>query len=281
MNQIPTHKSADTFDGEMIRLKHISIENHSQEIDYAHRDDYYMFIFVESGGAKMLIDFEEQTINEGSVYYILPEQVHMLTYHTDSASAWMLAIDSSLLASEHKNIFENSTPFENDVRLSDYEIHELKQIISILDYRINNRTKDSTRGTIHSIVSVLINIISEVYEETSYIKPSNRSAGITSQFKSLLSDNYRTMKRPSEYAYTLNISPTYLNEVVKNTTGITVSESIRNEIIIRAKRLLFHTTMNIKDIALELGYEDWAYFSRLFSKSTHMSPTEFRDNYRK
>lgn len=281
MNQIPTHKSADMLDGEMVRLKHISIENHNQDINYAHRDDYYMFIFVENGGAKMLIDFEKQTINEGSVYYILPEQIHMLTYHTDDASGWMLAIDSSLITSKYKNIFENSTPFENNVRLSDYEIHELKQIISILDYRINNRTKGSSRSTIHSIVSVLINIISEVYEETSYIKQSNRSTSITSQFKSLLSDNYRTLKRPSEYANALNISPTYLNEVVKNTTGITVSESIRNEIIIRAKRLLFHTSMNVKDIALELGYEDWAYFSRLFSKSTHMSPTEFRDNYRK
>ena len=88
------------------------------------------------------------------------------------------------------------------------------------------------------------------------------------------------MKSPSEYANALNMSSAYLNEVVKDATGITVSEYIRNEIIIRAKRLLYYTNMSIKDIAIDLGYEDWAYFSRIFSKATNMPPTEFRAKYR-
>ncbi|MFV0310334.1 MAG: helix-turn-helix domain-containing protein [Dysgonomonas sp.] len=77
----------------------------------------------------------------------------------------------------------------------------------------------------------------------------------------------------------MNICPIYLNQAVKAITGLTVSECIRNEIVIQAKRLLFHTNMSIKEIALELGYEDWAYFTRMFSKASSLSPTQFRAKY--
>lgn len=281
MKEIPKHRLADKLDGEIAMLKRISIDKHSHEMNYAHRDDYFMFIFVEKGEAKVLIDFEEYSIYENSVYYILPEQVHLLTHHSDDASAWMLIIDSSLVKEEYKEVFERKSPFESQIVLKEEIVNELKQIIYIFNRRLSIDKQPISQLILYNMLSAYIGIIAEVHKDYSPTQLNRRIEIITSKFKSLLSDNYRTMKRPSEYADALNISPTYLNEVVKNTTGITVSESIRNEIIIRAKRLLFYTTMNIKDIAFELGYEDWAYFSRIFSKSTNMSPTEFRDKYRK
>lgn len=70
----------------------------------------------------------------------------------------------------------------------------------------------------------------------------------------------------------LHISPVYLNEVVKNVTGESVGRYIRNEIVLRAKRMLVYTTHNIGEIACELGFDDYAYFTRLFTKQTGMNP---------
>jgi len=89
------------------------------------------------------------------------------------------------------------------------------------------------------------------------------------------------MKSPSQYASKLNISPVYLNEAVKKTTGQTVSDYIQREIMTHAKRLLFYTNLSIKEIALELGYEDWAYFTRLFTKTSAISPRQFRKKHLK
>lgn len=89
------------------------------------------------------------------------------------------------------------------------------------------------------------------------------------------------MKLPSQYAAELNISPVYLYEVIKLTTGQSVGDYIRNEIVIQAKRLLFYTNMSVKEIALDLGYEDWAYFTRMFTKTSQCSPTQFRKKYLK
>jgi YesN/AraC family two-component response regulator len=79
----------------------------------------------------------------------------------------------------------------------------------------------------------------------------------------------------------LNISPVYLNEAVRKTTGMNVRQCIQNEIITQAKRLLFYTRMSVKEIAIELGYEDYAYFTRLFTKVSALSPVQFRKKYLK
>ena len=57
---------------------------------------------------------------------------------------------------------------------------------------------------------------------------------------------------------------------------MTPTEWVNVTIILEAKRLLRSTTSTVKEIAHELGFEDHAYFSRLFRKSTNMTPLEFR-----
>lgn len=76
----------------------------------------------------------------------------------------------------------------------------------------------------------------------------------------------------------LNISEVYLNEAVKESTGISVGSYIRDLVIVQAKRKLAYTTMSAKEIAYALGYDDYPYFSKLFKKSTGKSLAEFRRN---
>ena len=58
--------------------------------------------------------------------------------------------------------------------------------------------------------------------------------------------------------------------------GMSATSFIKNETILRAKRLLAHTDLTVKEIADSLGIDDHAYFSRLFAQTTGISPTAFR-----
>ena len=281
MEKIPIHRISEQFDGDIAKLKHISGEIHTPAVGYAHRDDYYIFFFMEKGNAKLLIDFEEYDVNENTVYYILPEQVHLLTGHSTDASAWALLVDSSLVKDGYKEIFDRSSLFKSEMEPDKTTISDLLSCISILNRRLNVEKQPTGQGILHDLLSSYIGMIAEIYQKGCPIQINKRTSIITFQFKSLLSANYQSLKSPSQYAARLNISPVYLNEAVKTTTGLTASECIRNEIIVQAKRLLFHTNMSIKEIALELGYEDWTYFTRMFSKATLLSPTQFRAKYLK
>ena len=85
------------------------------------------------------------------------------------------------------------------------------------------------------------------------------------------------MKSPSEYADKLNLSTAYLNECVKNTTGYSVSYHIQQRVILEAKRLLYYSDKSVKEIAAELGYDDYPYFSRLFTKIAGITALAFRN----
>jgi AraC-like DNA-binding protein len=51
-------------------------------------------------------------------------------------------------------------------------------------------------------------------------------------------------------------------------------------VVLEAKRLLYYTDMDVKEIAFSLGYEDHTYFSRLFSKVAGIPPGAFRRKFR-
>lgn len=102
----------------------------------------------------------------------------------------------------------------------------------------------------------------------------------TITFRSLLKQHVEYSHSPSYYARMMNISLMYLNEAVKGMTGFSVSQNIQYEIVTRAKRSLIYTSKSVKKIAQELGFEDYAYFTRLFSKTAGISPTDFRKNHK-
>lgn len=99
---------------------------------------------------------------------------------------------------------------------------------------------------------------------------------IALSFLHLLAEHITISRSPSYYASLLNISPGYLNEIVKEVTGMSVTLYIRNELILQAKRLLVHTGLSIKEISNMLGIDDYAYFSRIFMQTTGISPSAFR-----
>lgn len=108
---------------------------------------------------------------------------------------------------------------------------------------------------------------------------SGRAVDLALAFRELLDRERLLPGGPARYAAELHVSPGYLNEAVRSVAGESVGSCIRNEQILRARRLLIHTSLDIREIAFELGFEDAAYFSRLFTKRTGTSPSAFRRQY--
>ena len=66
----------------------------------------------------------------------------------------------------------------------------------------------------------------------------------------------------------------------KNKTGLSIVEYITQERLNTAKRILKKTDLPVKAVSSMVGYEDYAYFTRVFKKETGESPTTYRSNRR-
>jgi AraC family transcriptional regulator, transcriptional activator of pobA len=98
------------------------------------------------------------------------------------------------------------------------------------------------------------------------------------KFNLLVEANYRSEHSVSFYAQQLCKSPKTLSNLFAIYNNKTPSQVIQERILIEAKRLLSYTEKSVKQITYELGFEDPAYFSNFFKKTTSLSPLEFRNS---
>lgn len=77
------------------------------------------------------------------------------------------------------------------------------------------------------------------------------------------------------FAQTLNLSPSYLSDLIKSYTGKTTLAHIHDRLIEEAK-LLLTQDYSVSQVAYDLGFEYPQYFSRFFKNKTSHSPSDFR-----
>ena len=249
----------------------------------AHRDDHYIFIFQESGSSGIMVDFTTYRSQKNMLFFVLPGQVHSYLGASKNASGWFIAVDTTLVPGLFRGLFEDPLLIQKPLQVEEAGRTSLLQCLQLL-YTVFRQGPDLaySRQVAHALLSSFCGLVAGVYKDQlgeGDEKPS-RAITIAGQFRKLLAGNYKSMKSPAEYASSLNLSLSYLNEVVKNGTGFSVSHWIQHEIILEARRLLYHSEYSVKEIAHELGYEDHTYFSRLFKKVVHKTPGEFRRRYR-
>ena len=83
-----------------------------------------------------------------------------------------------------------------------------------------------------------------------------------------------------ETAKFFNISPYYLSRIFKKQTGLNFTKYISILKINISKELLAHTDMQIINIALDLGYREANYFSKVFKNIVGITPSNYREEYR-
>ena len=60
-------------------------------------------------------------------------------------------------------------------------------------------------------------------------------------------------------------------------TGISLSNYIQQAKIEKACEYFKSTTLSVSEVALTVGFQDFAYFSRIFKKHTGCAPKKYRD----
>lgn len=245
-------------------------------ITQSHRDEYHLFFLQEQGTTTIEIDFQQYIINPSSVIFIHQNQVHR-TLSLENATVSIWAISNENLNPRYLDLLEEITPAK-PLTVKKEEFSVITEAVSLcikLSERKNEKLYHSLLiGSCNTLTGL---VMAQYLVQSQPLDNLSRFEIVTKAFKALLERNFVTSKSPTEYAQQLNISSPYLNECVKNTTGHSVSNHIQQRVILEAKRLLYHSDKSVKEIATELGYDDYPYFSRLFSKVTGMTALTFRN----
>jgi AraC family transcriptional activator of pobA len=283
MKDIPVHQLKERVSSGLEIKRFLPGDIHEEmEALGAHRDDHYIFFVIEEGTASLMIDFHQLSFSGSSLYYILPGQVHH-RIRNNVAYGWFIAIDSLLIAPDYRSIFESQLILQQPYLLNSELLRQCQDVLCLLQEKyLEDNPGPFYLQVVHSLLQSFVGIAASCFSEFSTPQlMMSRPVQLAHQFKKLLPDNIRQVKSPSAYASMLHVSETYLNEALKKVTGLSVSYWIQQEIVLEAKRLLYYSQLNVKEIAHSLGYCDHTYFSRLFKKAEGTTPLLFRASYRK
>ncbi|QHV97814.1 AraC family transcriptional regulator [Spirosoma endbachense] len=275
-NDIPVIKLPDGI-GEGIIIAKASFDDSSdfKEVARAHRDGGHSFFLQEKGVTHIEIDFQLYQVEAPAVFYMHPNQVHrVVEFNKATISSWIISNEN--LLPEYLHILEELSPV-NPLPLQTEALAILSQTASLCIQLSERKHEKLYYQLLKESCNLLVALVASQY--LAQAKPAynyTRFDLITKAFKSELERQFTTTKSPASYAERLNISTPYLNECVKTTTGHSVSYHIQQRIVLEAKRLLHHSDKSVKEIAADLGYEDYSYFVRLFSKSAGVTPLTFR-----
>ena len=275
---IPIHylNEDSTFDSEVLHLTPVSVRTKKLGDYDDHIDDCYTMILVTKGCGSADIDFHTVPMSQGQLGIIAPGQIHS-NINIKECELWMLRMSPEMMDDDYRYQLDEYAMTGNPVMLPEETIVllcEALEFLSKLMASMNDR--QPMKSVLFNMLNVVLGIITPRILN-GQAKPPLRSTEITVKFKQMLPKFVRRQKKPSFYANELCISEVYLNEVVKKTTGMTPSGWINVAILLEAKRMIRTTTLTVKEIAHNLGFEDHAYFSRLFKKNTNMTPLEFRN----
>lgn len=278
-----------TMDIPLHRLEESSalgVEIHAHGADFVpaervagiHRDDHYTFGFLESGSVLMMVDFAPVQFRPGSAFMMLPGQVHQLL-DMQQVRGWIVAIDALLVDDLSRAVFDGVNTARSEWPLREDQVERFRDCARLL-YALYQERNNSPlqQQLVRQVASTYAGMVAAAYagHEVSADRVLSRYGVITQSFRRLLAQHYKQEKGPAWYADNLHLSVNYLNEAVRAETGFPVRYWIQHTVMLEAKRLLYHTPLHVKEVAHSLGYEDHAYFTRLFTKVEGVSPGAFR-----
>lgn len=108
---------------------------------------------------------------------------------------------------------------------------------------------------------------------------SQKSAYAVKKVMDYIWDNYGdsslSIKTLADHVY---LTSTYLSNVFKKSTGITIGQYLVDVRIDKAKRLMKEPKLKFYEVASMVGYKDANYFAKIFKKKTNMTPSEYKES---
>lgn len=242
----------------------------------------YFLIYIAFKETVIIVDKISYTIPKGGLAFIAPHK--NIVCNESCFSNMIIAFSSSFYEKSTKDSFIlNSELFFNinsEVIVAP-AIGDEKSLKNLIVKRLELYKKKEHGiyiAVAHNCVEILlldgllvlekkINDVSNSH--SSYLDTVNR-------FRILLQKFYKAEKTVSFYSEILCVSPQRLSVMTKTILGKGAKKLVVEKVATEAMKLIENTTLNISEIANELGFDDEANFSNFVKKNLGKSPSEIR-----
>jgi len=281
----PAHPLISLIDGATNRIIIASLPQ-------SHVLNFYKISYKPSLGGKLKYGQDYYDFDEGGLLFAAPNQVIGNHGNNDGeiCSQYTLLIHPDFLwnyplAKKIKQYGFFSYAANEALHLSDQEKATIFSIFKIIKEELNSRIDDFSQDVIISQVELLLNYANRFYKRQ-FITRKAVNNDLLQRLEDIL-DEYFISDKSANYGIPtvqylsekLNISPSYLSDMLRSLTGQNTQHFIHQKIIEKAKEKLSATNLSVSEVAYALGFGHPQSFNKLFKAKTKISPLEFRRSF--
>jgi len=246
---------------------------------HAHNNLFQVFLMEE--GTTVLYHASAQTTIEGPAIITVPKNYEHGFLHQGEVSGWIISLSDSVLEhmlqreAEVVYILDNIYLFTlASHRPETMAVHETIQKC-VLEY---NRQFPGRLLMLHYLVGQLLVQLYRlsVGDGKQAVGADNVSKIYFRRFQQLIREAHSYKRSVEEYARQLHISAGHLSRVCRSIAGKSPKDILIDYFITEAQLALSDVEKSVSEVCFELGFDDPAYFTRLFKKRTGLTPMAFR-----
>ncbi|WP_299183121.1 helix-turn-helix domain-containing protein [uncultured Chryseobacterium sp.] len=276
-----------TYEVSLKKIGMVAVDSNSLAAVNSERYKEYIKILYLPKDCSVRVDFSTYFTEFNSLFFISPNQMlsienvgndqgYLIYYNRDFYCIQIhddeVACDGLLFNNIH-NIPMTPVPSEESMFI-DYLFNEVEKEFGVKD--------PLQEEMIRTYLKQLLIRATRLWKTEHLGRTTSQKHGeieVFRQFTQLVEAYYKQKHSVAAYADILAIAPKTLTHKLKKMDLPSPNDIIKNRIILEAKRLLVHTQKTAKEVAYDLGYEDPAYFSRLFTIKTGETPSGYRNKY--
>jgi AraC-type DNA-binding domain-containing proteins len=249
-----------------------------------HWHEHLQFYYFVSGKAVLECGHNRFSANKGDITIINSNELHYIEGLSDDLSFYVIRIDPTFLFSNQVDLLQTKylTPLaqsrisfqnliENDTQVTDCIMRIIQEYFSRkIGFEL------SVKASVYQLIVLLLRgYVAKILSKEEFEEKTSILRRIDSVFQ-FIQDHYAEKISLSELAENVNISTCHFCRTFKQMTGKTTTDYINGVRLEKAIALLERKELNMTEIAIRCGFDSVNYFSRLFKRYYHTSPTEFR-----
>jgi len=171
------------------------------------------------------------------------------------------------------------------LHLSEKEKQTIISIFENIEQELTGTIDDFSQEVMISHIEVLLNYSNRFYKRQ-FITRKAVSNDLLEKMQTILANYFDNetsmmMSLPTvQYlAEQLNLSASYLSDMLRSLTGQNAQQHIHNKLIEKAKEILSTSNLSVAEVAYRLGFEHPQSFNKIFKRKTNLSPLEFRQSF--
>ena len=130
-------------------------------------------------------------------------------------------------------------------------------------------------GIDEDIIGASIHALTVAVNQLDCIKSKNLDARMN-EILNFIQENYTSVTLEDLSGH-FHLSKPYMSKYIKEKSGETFGDIVKNIRMKKAKTLLKNTSMTVENVSRTLGYDNVEHFSRSFKKTFQMTPMQYRN----